>query len=237
MARRLLFRVAGRCLAMVSIASLAIVPLAPAPAATLVFLKAEAGHKPDPAATGWCSDAEQKAIAGAYSLAQANLATVLEAMDAKTEAAQAAFKTYFGTGAPGNYDKVRANLRLTLAWMPEGQGPKLLTYCHLVLHKGEPCSTGIRSARLIEPRLRPREARESRLLDALVFCEPFFDQSGTNRFTRWGSVLHELTHVVFDTDDDRHGRAQVLDIAIRSPETALVNAESYRQFAEALIAP
>lgn len=208
----------------------------PAQAATLVFVKAADSARPDIRRTGVCVPAEREATVRALQLAQVRIKRVVDTMRDRRDATLPLFIAYFGEGSRDDYDAVLKNYQSTLDAMADANKEKLVVYCRLANDQGEPCSDGIRSARLVEPGLTPPQAEEIKGLEAVVVCGRFFEASGTREHTQWGSVFHEFTHIAFGAVDHEYGADEVADLALRLPETARNNAESYRQFAEGLTA-
>lgn len=208
----------------------------PAQAATLVFVNPADSARPAPRRTGACVPAEREAIAKALQLAQVRVKRVVETMRDRRAAILPQFFNYFGVESVADYDEVAKNYQSALDSMAVTNTEKLVVYCRLANEHGEPCSDGIRSARLVEPGLTPPQTEDIRGLEAVVFCGRFFLASGTREYTQWGSVFHEFTHIAFGAVDHEYGADEVADLALRSPETARINAETYRQFAERLTA-
>jgi hypothetical protein len=205
----------------------------PAFAATLVFVQPPAAEPQR--ATGVCSKPQQDAIVGAYALAQQKLAVVIDAMKTGSAPAVSLFDTYFGAANRLNYDLVRNNLTMTLNAMAATNRDRIAVYCDLSDARGEPCADFVSAAWLIDEPLTARQTRAANAVEAVVVCKPFFFASRRDGRTRWGTMLHEMTHIVFASVDDKYRNEEVRHLA--GTATALVNAESYRQFAEAVAAP
>lgn len=206
----------------------------PVQAATLVFANAANPARPDARKTGVCLPAEREATIKALQQAQVRVKRVIETMRDRRGVILPQFINYFGTESVADYDEVAKNYQSALDSMADANKEKLVVYCRLANDDGEPCSDGIRSARLIEPGLTPPQTEDIRGLEAVVVCDRFFEASGTHEHTQWGSVFHEFTHIAFGTVDEQYSAAGVIELAERSPETARINAETYRQFAERL---
>ena len=75
-------------------------------------------------------------------------------------------------------------------------------------------------------------------------CPPFFDQPHMRTFnpgtedgengSKGGTIVHEISHfvVVAQTEDHCYSRSECSDMAIRDPNRAIENADSYQYFAE-----
>jgi len=63
---------------------------------------------------------------------------------------------------------------------------------------------------------------------SMQLCRDFFAEGARERAS---IVLHELTHIVRDTEDYAYREAEVLDLAVRDPQRAIHNAPNYAGFA------
>ncbi len=104
--------------------------------------------------------------------------------------------------------------------------------CSVVTDQSDSCTPAIR-ARFLPPETSGREKIDIRAL----FCTPFFIGSGTKTHTEWGTVVHEMVHVVKGSIDWKYDDEDVLDMAILKPEIAVLNPDSYRYFIEAFVNP
>lgn len=63
-------------------------------------------------------------------------------------------------------------------------------------------------------------------------CESFFTQVGVGWDTKWGILVHELSHLLALTGDHEYGRTDCIDLADSDPDKAVKNADSYEYFVE-----
>jgi|GEM_PF-1869996 len=71
--------------------------------------------------------------------------------------------------------------------------------------------------------------------DRLSICPDYFNALPISSFNnQMGSLVHELTHTQADTKDHAYGTAGARRLAHEKPEQALVNADSYEFFVEAI---
>lgn len=210
---------------------LALTSAAPVSAAQFLFADQAPGTARYPPWTGakGCTAEEQKVILEAASLAQFNAAKVAARMKAERAKVEGDFVTYFGAGNLIRYDQVRANFEKTAEMISAASTDPLYIYCNLKDAKGEPCSSGIRAARMVDYAETEGEPEK------VVFCEPFFKFSRGLDHTQWGSLLHEGAHIAFQAVDRVYDGYEVRMLAATSPFSAIINAENYRQFAEKVI--
>lgn len=64
------------------------------------------------------------------------------------------------------------------------------------------------------------------------FCDAFFAMPEEGIDSRFGTVVHELSHLVAGTDDYVYGVEDAQDLAARSPRKAANNADNYEYFVE-----
>lgn len=68
-------------------------------------------------------------------------------------------------------------------------------------------------------------------------CPPFFRARMDGTGTRWGYLVHEVTHVAAETRDHAYGRNASLALARENGMRAAENADNYRYFVETLPRP
>lgn len=221
------------CLLAIAAIVVALLVLVPVRAATLAFVDAADQKNPRSAQTGACTAGDQKIIVRAFQDAQVHTKAVIAAMERRGKAVMDEFDKYFGEDNLPKYARVQANFQSALDFMASTNQRKLFVYCELQDAGGEPCSRGIRAARLLDAKYLGTEPDP--LHEAMVVCDPFFTSSRTPDNTKWGSMLHEVTHIAFGSVDHAYAHRAVLDLPFNSAATALINAENYRQFAEKVV--
>ncbi|KAF8722341.1 hypothetical protein AX14_009873 [Amanita brunnescens Koide BX004] len=60
----------------------------------------------------------------------------------------------------------------------------------------------------------------------------FWDGPVTGRDSKAGTIIHELSHLVCQTQDRGYGTRDAKDLAVMKPDIALINADSHQYFAE-----
>ena len=213
-----------------------VMAVAPAQAASLGFVQETKETVANPKVSGFCRTEERDVIASAFAVAQARSAKVISEMETHRAAVQPEFDAYFGAGNAANYDEVKKNFETTRLYMSDANKSVLIVYCNLKNATGVPCSDGVRAARLLSVKDAPPDTEATKGKEKVVFCPSFFEASRTNDHTRWGSMLHEMTHVAFGTVDREYEEFGVMKLAKKYPMSAIINAESYRQFAEQVVA-
>jgi peptidyl-Lys metalloendopeptidase len=68
----------------------------------------------------------------------------------------------------------------------------------------------------------------------LGLCPAFFRASLTGFDSRWGILVHEVTHLAAGTRDHAYGRRAAAVLAKDEPERAAQNADNYEYFLETL---
>jgi peptidyl-Lys metalloendopeptidase len=66
------------------------------------------------------------------------------------------------------------------------------------------------------------------------FCAGYFRSSLTGEDSRFGTVIHELSHLAAHTQDHVYGRGGATLLRAKAPERAADNADSYEYFIETL---
>ena len=69
---------------------------------------------------------------------------------------------------------------------------------------------------------------------AMGFCPRFFAMPERGLDSRFGTVVHELSHVVADTEDLAYGPRRAEALARRNPGQAVRNADNFQYFVESL---
>ncbi|MGG5822159.1 M35 family metallopeptidase [Falsiroseomonas sp. HW251] len=112
-------------------------------------------------------------------------------------------------------DEVRGRLKMVAAWFIEQQVQRL------------ECND-------------PPACKDSRMAYAaagrglLGLCPAFFRASLTGFDSRWGILVHEVSHLVAGTRDHAYGRRAALALATNEPGRAAENADNYEYFVETL---
>lgn len=163
-----------------------------------------------PGVAGVCTDQHHAAIDSAYAEAARHVRTALAQLAAGE--AQAEFRRWFGT-AP--VKPVEERLRRILA----------------ALEAGRPYDTACEQPRSCQGSVaayaQPRTG-------AMGFCARFFRMPDTGLDSRFGTVVHEVSHLVADTEDIAYGPRRAEALARENPGLALRNADNYQYFVESL---
>lgn len=64
------------------------------------------------------------------------------------------------------------------------------------------------------------------------FCGDWFNNGRRGNDSKPGAVIHDLTHILLDTEDYAYGIVEVMDLAEEDPDKAVRNADSYEYFVE-----
>ncbi|MGW2086284.1 M35 family metallo-endopeptidase [Streptomyces sp. NPDC001880] len=67
-------------------------------------------------------------------------------------------------------------------------------------------------------------------------CSSFWSAAATGTDSKFGTVVHELSHAVCETDDLAYGEAGALNLATTQPTDAIRNADNHEYFTEHLAA-
>jgi peptidyl-Lys metalloendopeptidase len=139
----------------------------------------------------------------------------------------AIYETWFGKFTSQNSELVRSNLKSIVSAIRTGS---VTAVCDSVGPDG--CEAGTFAW------VYPDEPFE------VHFCPQFFEMPSMTDYrpgaakdengTREGTVVHEISHFqrAASTDDNCYARDVCADMAIRSPQDAVENADSYQYFAE-----
>lgn len=66
----------------------------------------------------------------------------------------------------------------------------------------------------------------------LTLCRKFFSAPATGTDSAPGTILHELTHLLQNTDDHEYGKTKTKALASQSPHLAMRNADNFEYFCE-----
>jgi peptidyl-Lys metalloendopeptidase len=69
---------------------------------------------------------------------------------------------------------------------------------------------------------------------AMGFCQRFFRMPERELDSRFGTVVHELSHVVADTEDFAYGPRRAEALARENPGLAVRNADNFQYFVESV---
>jgi peptidyl-Lys metalloendopeptidase len=69
-------------------------------------------------------------------------------------------------------------------------------------------------------------------MSAANYCSTFFSLPDTGVDTKWGTILHELSHGYGGTSDHAYGQVRCEGLARNAPHLALENADSYQYYLE-----
>jgi len=73
-------------------------------------------------------------------------------------------------------------------------------------------------------------------LGSLSVCPEFFNSKANEGYdSRFGTLIHEFSHMVADTDDHAYGTGDARRLALEHPAQATDNADNYQYFAEAVV--
>jgi peptidyl-Lys metalloendopeptidase len=139
-----------------------------------------------------------------------------------------AYRTWFGTFEQDRYQRVRGVLdgvRFKL-----NSDSTMTAYCRRDTDRA--CETGVGVAATIAATL-PRVRSDFEVW----FCTAFFALPANVGFdTQAGSVLHEMTHSIGNTEDipGAYGTAGAGNLATQAPARAVDNADNYEFFVEQL---
>lgn len=136
------------------------------------------------------------------------------------------YTQYFGAFDEDNFNIVTATVTAISDYL---QDPSKVAgvACNIVTTAEDTCRPQTR-ARI---KLREKGKRGGADLDFL-FCQAFFVSSGSVEHTEWGTIVHEISHIVANTSDWRYGDDPVRAMAEEDADAAVLNADSYRYFTE-----
>ncbi|KAF7310185.1 Peptidyl-Lys metalloendopeptidase [Mycena indigotica] len=66
----------------------------------------------------------------------------------------------------------------------------------------------------------------------IYLCGIFWQASKTGSDSRAGTLIHEASHTIAETDDFEYGKDGAADLAVRNPAEAIANADNTEYFAE-----
>jgi peptidyl-Lys metalloendopeptidase len=64
------------------------------------------------------------------------------------------------------------------------------------------------------------------------YCPSFFSLPDNGTDSKWGTILHELSHGYGGTVDHAYGQARCRQLAVFAPHLAVENADSYQYYLE-----
>lgn len=181
--------------------------------ATPGFALAQAAPEPKvvrPGVAGVCTDRHQATIDEAYRVAAERTRVALAALAANPEHPN--LRRWFGD-TPAKV--VETRLRLILGG----------------LERGRPHDTACEQPRACQG---PIAAYAVPMSGALGFCVRFFRMPDAGFDSRFGTVIHEVSHLVADTEDFAYGPRRVEALARENPGLAARNADSYQYFVETI---
>lgn len=181
---------------------------------------------------GQCSDADKATIIDAYDTASMHVAEILERLKSQQSDDQSKLaamqEKYFGLTYRKRTNKI-ISIFEEIKRFADGKD-KVKIYCHITQQAkvGASCRENVRSGWL-----KPRNGETAE--GALFFCQAFFVSSPSNSKTKWGSLLHEMSHIAARTVDYESQPTGIFALANRDDGLSAANAETYRLFAEELI--
>jgi peptidyl-Lys metalloendopeptidase len=122
-------------------------------------------------------------------------------------------RTWFGTGSVA---KVEARLRLTQYMLHPSRHPAWT--CGTVESCGNRTTFAIANLRQ----------------GLIMLCPPFFNASNEGGDSRPGILVHEVSHLVAQTNDVAYGQQAARQLAEKDPERAIRNADNFEYFVEFL---
>ncbi len=66
----------------------------------------------------------------------------------------------------------------------------------------------------------------------VFLCSKYWSAPESGVDTKFGTLIHEISHEVADTDDNAYGKTACADLATNDPDTAIENADNYEYMAE-----
>jgi peptidyl-Lys metalloendopeptidase len=166
-----------------------------------------------------CSASEESAVQSTDSMAlekSRDVYTYLKGLSESEAQTDALYKTWFGAYTADRYKKVLGS------WQQVRNGfESSITYnCH-------------------GPRCKPSWYAYVYPLSKLeVFlCQQFWNAPDTGTDTKYGTLIHEVSHEVAGTKDHVYGQAGCKNLAQNSPDQAIENADNYEYYAEHFEAP
>ena len=70
--------------------------------------------------------------------------------------------------------------------------------------------------------------------DYISFCDSYFRAPLVGFNSKMGTIIHELTHTVKNTDDHEYGMHDCRVLAVNNPDLAVDNADNYEYYSESL---
>ncbi|MCK8787878.1 M35 family metallo-endopeptidase [Roseomonas sp. NAR14] len=163
-----------------------------------------------PVAPDLCTAGQRATIEAAFGEAGTRLAAAIALLESAPEDAHV--RRWFG-GARRKL--LRVNLGLIAAALRPEARPAL------ICNPSRPCDAG-------------NWARASTVGRSLTFCPRFFDSPAAGQDSRFGVVIHELSHIVIGTRDATYQPARSEALARDEPRVAATNADNYEYFVELL---
>ncbi|MCX7685235.1 MAG: M35 family metallo-endopeptidase [Acetobacteraceae bacterium] len=163
-----------------------------------------------PGVAGVCTDRHHAVIDEAYAEAARRVRLALARLSAGEPPPE--FRRWFGD-APAK--PVETRLRLILA----------------ALERGRPHDTACEQPRACQGTVA---AYAMPATGALGFCARFFRMPDAGLDSRFGTVIHELSHLVADTEDFAYGPRRAEALARENPGLAVRNADNLQYFVESL---
>lgn len=159
---------------------------------------------------GLCSPEERQLIESGFREAHRITADALRRLQAEPSLPQ--YRRFFGNGPR---EQVEQTLRLTADWLAR-QRPATLACNH-----PNNCPQG-------------RFAYTSTQTTAMGFCSLYFNGRDTGFDSRAGVIIHEVTHIAARTRDVVYSPRNAMALAKSNPDNAVVNADNYEYFIEAV---
>ena len=157
-----------------------------------------------------CATEHRAVISDAFAIARERVQAGLALLRADPRHAHVG--RWFGTTPP---EQVAARLQATAAWLASSDAARLR--CN------DP--PGCKSARM---------AYAAPWAKVLGLCPAFFRARLDGADSRWGILVHEVTHLAAGTRDHAYGRRASLVLAKDDPGRAAENADNYEYFLETL---
>jgi peptidyl-Lys metalloendopeptidase len=171
---------------------------------------AQGAAKPRGPAPGACTAEQMAVIDAAFAEAATRTAAAIAFLEQNPDHAHV--RRWFGTASR---KLVRVNLMLTAAAMQPGRRPTLR--CD---HAANACAGALATA--------------NAYTRTINFCPGFFRRGEDGADSRFGVVVHEVSHVAAGTRDAAYRTEAAERLAKEDPIVAVTNADSYEYFVEFL---
>ena len=161
-----------------------------------------------------CTSNQESVVAGADTSANVKSAFVyahLNSMSVSQRQTDALYKTWFGAYTSTRYTKVLSNWKKIMQAFSE-----TITYnC-----SGPACQSNWYAYVYSGGKLE------------VFLCNQYWGASDTGTNTKYGILIHEVSHEAASTDDHAYGQTNCQNLATNDPNKAIENADNYEFYAE-----